>query len=596
MSSVISWDRLREATRTNVIISENGEPALPEEWDYEPVIEEEFDEALAMKKAQDVIGVSPSQFVEFSIRVREPKTQQLIPFSFDQRRYLRLPYDVSSKRTLYKCGRQVEKSTLLGNKCISYAAIHSSFSILYVSPTNAQTKVFSQDRLKEPIDTSDILKAWTTSKLADNVFLKKFVNRSQITLRYAYHNADRVRGIPSDMILIDEIQDIITDNIPVIEESASHSEFKVFIYAGTPKSYDNTLERYWSDHSTQNEWAIPCEHHGVPKDPSSWHWNVLGEQHIGKDGLICDRCGNRINPMHMRSQWVSMNPRVRKELKEPYEGFRIPQLMVPWLPWGDILDKYRTYARDKFFNEVLGLSYDSGTRPLRREDVIQNCRSGFFMNEDTLKRVRSIIGQANPVWAGIDWGTGTEHSFTVLSLGTYLNDRFFIFYIHRFEGPESEPVIQLQLIEDILKYWNVQSVGTDYGGGVHQNNQLMRSLGKNKVWPYQYSTPSQKVRWEPLLHHFLVHRTEVMKDIFEAIKRGNVFGFPDWQQFEKPFGQDFLNIFSEYVETQRMIRYDAPPDKTDDSFHSLLYCFLVSMITHPRYDILNPTSETRSVD
>ena len=42
--------------------------------------------------------------------------------------------------------------------------------------------------------------AFETRKLSDNVFLKKFVNRSQITLRYSYHNADRVRGIPADIL------------------------------------------------------------------------------------------------------------------------------------------------------------------------------------------------------------------------------------------------------------------------------------------------------------------------------------------------------------------------------------------------------------
>jgi hypothetical protein len=214
----------------NVIISETGQLEEPAEWDYEPEVFEGFiDEAEILKKSSELIGVAPSQFVEFAIQVPDKKSQQFLPFSFDGRRYLRLPYDTPAKRTLYKCGRQVEKSTLLGNKCLAYVCVINAFNVLYVSPTNQQTKTFSQDRLKEPIETSPVLKSWTTTKLSDNIFQKKFVNRSQITLRYAYHNADRTRGIPADMVLIDEIQDVITDNIPVVEQCASHSPFKIFI-------------------------------------------------------------------------------------------------------------------------------------------------------------------------------------------------------------------------------------------------------------------------------------------------------------------------------------------------------------------------------
>jgi hypothetical protein len=578
---------------SSVVFSTNGEPELKEEWDYEPDPPDfEFDdpEEIAKKEA-DIIGISPSQYTEFAIRVPDKATQTRVPFNFEGRQYLKLPYNTQAKRALFKCGRQVEKSTLLGNKCISYCCIISSFNVLYVSPTNQQTKTFSMDRLKEPIETSDIVKAWTTSKLSDNVFLKKFINRSQITLRYAYHNADRVRGIPADMILIDELQDIITDNIPIIEECASHSIYKLFTYSGTPKSLDNPLEKYWTDYSTQNEWVVPCEHHGVPGDPSTWHWNILKEENIGQEGLICEKCKNPINACHPLAQWASMNPGVKDKLTDFYEGFRIPQLMVPWLEWHEILDKQRKHDRAQFHNEVLGLSYDSGTRPLTRQDVIDNCKPGLYMTKEQITAILSRLGGASPVFAGCDWGTG-EGTYTVLSLGAYVDDFFTIFYIHRFEGPEVEPPNQLELIDNIIKSFGVSMVGCDYGGGFDRNDHLQRKFGTERIYKYQYSQPGQKVKWEPELKRFLVHRTEVMSDIFNAIKRRNFIRFPDWSQFEDPFAKDCLNIFAEYNEQQRQIQYKKSPDCTDDSFHSILLCCLASMLKIPRFDILNPTQKT----
>ena len=592
---VISNDEYRRQFNQRVIVSESGQPELPEEWDYEDKPDDSemlSDEEIAAAQSK-LIHISPSKYVEFAVRVPDKVQQKKVPFSFEQRRYLKLPYNTPAKRQLFKCGRQVEKSTLLGNKCLSYCCIVNSFNVLYVSPTNQQTKTFSQDRLKEPVETSDILKAWTTTKLSDNVFLKKFINRSQITLRYAYHHADRVRGIPADMILIDELQDIITDNIGIIEECASHSPYKIFIYSGTPKSYDNAIEHYWTNFSTQSEWVVPCERHGTPGDSGTWHWNVLGENNIGREGLICEKCKNPINAMHPKAQWASMNPSIKEKMKDYYEGYRIPQLMVPWLAWHEILDKQYKHDRATFYNEVLGLSYDSGTRPLTRQDIIDNCKPGLLMTQEGLAEIQRRLGAASPVYAGIDWGTG-EGTYTVLSLGAYIDDVFTIFYVHRFEGQEIEPPVQLDLIEQIIRNWRVQIVGTDYGGGFDRNDHLQRKFGTDRIWKYQYSTPSQKVKWEPQLRRFLVHRTEVMSDMFNAIKRRNVVRFPDFSQFEDPFGKDFLNIFSEFNEQQRQVQYKKSPDCTDDTFHSFLLCFLASMIKHPRFDVLNPTAKTGS--
>ena len=940
---VVTADEYRRKFASPVILSSTGEPAIREEWDYEPEVDDFIDDEVLAAKQREIINVSASEFTEFSVMVPDKVLKKRVPFSFHQRRYLKLPYDTPTKRLLFKCGRQVEKSTLLGNKCLAYCCINADFQVLYVSPTNLQTKTFSQDRLREPVETSEKLKAWTTTKLSDNVFLKKFVNRSQITLRYAYHNADRVRGIPSDMILIDEVQDVITDNIPVIEECASHSPYKIFIYSGTPKSLDNPLEKYWIEQSTQNEWVVPCEHHGVPGDPGTWFWNILDESNIGAEGLICSKCKQPINSMHPMAQWASMNPEVAKKLEEPFEGYRVPQLMVPWLKWHEILDKQKRLSRALFHNEVLGLSYDAGTRPLTRQDVIDNCQPGFLMTPQQLTKVKSSLSSASPVFAGIDWGchdeqtriltprgfvhfkdltaedqvaqwdptsrnmsfvtpkvrtvrdwdkpllhfktkggldlmvtdthrmrtsvagrdqwvvesagetaarggninfvgsvrwegtlretftlpglpvspgyagsesrtfkmedwlellgylitegglcydgerpsclkmsqretvnhetylkmqhcldrlaipfstfpnvktgdvnwtiygkqlwqwyasnvgtssetkripreflalpeaqlrvlfqamvdgdgytdpregctggayystskelcedfqelcirlglrcvvrlhkpaegnrqarwramwsegrdyhlntpsTSVEHvpysgkvyccavptgfivterngcvsyqgntgenTYTVFCLGAYLDSKFTVFYIHRFEGPESEPEVQLDLIETLIRNWNVRTVGVDYGGGYWPNDQLQRKFGQERIWKYQYSTPGVKVKWEAPLHRFLVHRTEVMSDVFNAIKRKDVFRFPDWSQFYDPFAQDFLNIFSEYNEQTRQLQYKKSPDCTDDSFHSVLYCFLASMLKIPRFDVMNPQEKTRS--
>lgn len=534
--------------------------------------------------------LSPSEFTSFAFRMIRPDGMGYENFQFEGRRHMRQLYDTRAKRILLKCGRQVEKSTLLGNSAIAHSCMISGFRTLYVSPSATQTKTFSVDRIKEPLETSDILRSYTTTALQQNVFEKQFVNRSKITLRYAFLNADRVRGIPAWKLLIDELQDILSDNIPVIEQSTSHApeNWKSFIYAGTPKSLDNTLEYYWSGTargrpmSTMGEWMVPCDRCGSTAGAGRY-WNILGEKNIQRKGLSCERCHKRINPMHVDSQWSS-------QVKDGiFESYRIPQLMVPWRSWDEIMLDYGRYDRQRFYNEVLGISYDSGLRPLTRAQLRACSNPEIHMDLESLKKYVTY-GAGNPVFCGVDWGTG-ESSFTVISFATYVNQKFRVFYIHRFQGEEVDPKIQILRIIELIAYFNTRIIGADYGGGFYPNDELVRKFGPKRIHKYQYlARGKRKIGWNPMFRRWQCVRTEVMSDVFNAIKRRQ-FELPNWEEFEDPYANDMLNIYSEYNNKLRMLQYDHQVDRPDDAFHSVLYCFLASMIVYPRPDIVAPYKE-----
>lgn len=537
--------------------------------------------------ASDKISLTPSNFVETSIMMPNPETRRLQNFSFKERRYLKQIYDCPEKRVLLMCGRQVEKSTTLGNKTLSYACLIPHFRILYVSPSSTQTKEFSKTRIKEMMETCPVLRTWFPSHLTDNVFEKRAINRSVITLRYAFLNADRCRGLSADLIAMDEFQDLLLDNIPVIEEAASHSHFKWFIYSGTPKSLDNPIQHYWDNYSTQNEWVVPCKRHGFSQVPGSWHWNILGENNIGLNGLICDKCGELIDPSDEDAQWIKTgfpDPRF-----ETFEGFRIPQLMVPWSDWSNILTKYNQYPRAKFYNEVLGQSFDSGQRPLKRQDILDNCDPNLKMNVRTIKDLLKTIG-GKRIYAGIDWGQDSNNSYTILTLAAYIDGFFTVFFCYRFSGAEAEPKVQLEKIKKFIDTFNISKVGVDYGGGFWPNDELLRKYGDKRIVRYQYSSPRQVLKYDNQKGRFLVHRSEVMGSIFNAIKRRTVFRFPRWEDFASPFGSDMLSTFSEYNERTRLTEYKKSPNTTDDTFHSLVFCFLASMTEFPRPEIIVPTA------
>ena len=339
------------------------------------------DEARWRRLSRHIIKIRPSDFVTRFIRVKDSDSGEVIPIDFTERKYLERPYNTGSKRMLFMTSRQTEKSTTLGNKLLQRSAMRRHGAALFVTPSALQTTVFSKTRVADIVDISPLIKGMTSKSLTNNILEKEFISGSKIYLRYAYLTADRIRGLSVNDVFCDEIQDLLSQNMPVIEETASHARNPFFCYSGTPKTFDNTIEHYWSKASTQSEWVIPCEAHGTPKRPETWHWNVLGEKNLGKHGPICDKCGKLLNPEHPMAQWVSMNPGA------DYEGFRICRLMVPWFAknpekWAEILSAYELYPRAQFFNEVLALSYDSGTKPISRTELIQACDSDYKNTEE----------------------------------------------------------------------------------------------------------------------------------------------------------------------------------------------------------------------
>jgi len=355
----------------------------------------------------------------------------------------------------------------------------------------------------------------------------------------------------------DEIQDILTDNIPVIRECLSHSTYKKELYSGTPKTTSNAIEFYW-DMSSQNEWLVKCQ----------WckYWNILGMDNIGTHSIICSKCGKPINP-HV-GQWVTMYPDAK------WEGFRISQLMVPWVTFEDIQDKLNDYPTSKFYNEVLGLPYDSGVKPITESHLRSCCTYGNIMDPPDPVKIRG------PVFAGIDWGTGgvsgEEHpSYSILTLGSYFNPNVFtIFYAKKFMGPEADLLKITTIIGQIFQRYNMAFTMSDWGYGQALNMQLRQAWGLERIAECQYVSQNIPIKFEPSNFRYKVDRTTIMTEFFHTIKQQKIQFF-DWPDFQM-FGVDFLNIDSEFNDRTQKMTYNHMPDKPDDSFHSSLYCWLAA--------------------
>jgi hypothetical protein len=468
---------------------------------------------------------------------------------------------VANGIVVHNCGRQVEKSSSLAAKLISSSCVQKNWKCLYVSSSDRQTKVFSHVRLDRVLASPYVRgKYFDPQRCVDDVYEKQMLNGSTIFLSYASTDADRCRGITADMLLCDEIQDMTSDVFPVLEETMSHQPHPHKVYAGTPKTLNNSMETHWKN-STQCEWLIWC---------ACGEWVFQDEKIVRKAGPTCPKCGNIIDPAF--GKWVPMGAEDAE-----FMGFRIPQTMVPWIvqfpnKWKDLYEKSVKWGQKDFYNEVLGLAHEKGANPITETELKACC-----------DQTRGIVHLRNPtkyfdaMYAGVDWGAGLG-SFTVLTIGGYHGGKFHVEFVKRFVDEKDEPGVQVEEIAKICQRFGVGLVGCDWGGGYVQNKDLaVKMTGyADVVQFYESGVKKRDMSYQPTSRLYTFNRSMGIAMVITEIKNKG-FSLPKWEAFSE-FAEDFTCVFEDYNRALRQIVYDHPDSMPDDALHSMMFFILALKI------------------
>jgi len=159
------------------------------------------------------------------------------PFSLAKRPWWQRIYNVNHPDIIVMGGRQIEKSTFIGNRLTAEACL-TRLNYIYASATNNHVKRFHRDRLTDTVYGNKLIRVNFTraSHCVNSQSMIRFANLSAIDLITLRGNGDTARGIPGDRLYIDEMQDITSDAIYVANECLSHAkDGGVTIYTGTPK-------------------------------------------------------------------------------------------------------------------------------------------------------------------------------------------------------------------------------------------------------------------------------------------------------------------------------------------------------------------------
>jgi hypothetical protein len=415
-------------------------------------------------------------------------------FQFETLFYTRMP-----KSMVLKTGRQVGKSTVGSAHGVITCTSIPYFRTLYITPLFEQVRRLSNNYVRPFVEQSPVRALWTGTNTENNVLQRSFRNYSMMQFSFASLDADRVRGIRSDKVVIDEVQDMDSDLIPIIKETMSASPWAISQYSGTPKTPDNTIEGLWLS-SSQAEWCIPCKNckklnvastkHDLEKMIGPWRDDISERN----PATICASCQKTIFPWEGR--WIHRYP----ERRFQFAGYHVPQPIMhihyaDRMKWTELLAKregYGNYTPEKYMNEVLGESCGTGVQLVSMDELQTACTLEYVNNpRDPRASIKDIEKYRHRVLA-VDWGGGGEQgiSLTVVAvMGITQTGTIHVIWGRRLMTPHDHLLEARQCLEyfDLFK---CSFIAHDYTGAGSLRETFLCQAGV----PYDRLIPVQYVR------------------------------------------------------------------------------------------------------
>jgi hypothetical protein len=489
---------------------------------------------------------------------------------FETRPHWKQIYNEQSRYVVLMTSRQIGKSTFQATRILYEMLGTKNASILLANAKETQSKKFRQQSLLPQINRNPKLQRIAFDKTSiNNAEMMKLSNGATLYLEHVGTSADSARGSSAPTIIVDEVQDIPRENLDVIMESAANfPKDSKYRFSGTCKDDRNIMHQLFLD-TCQYEWIIPCASCNQDNPP-------IGMKHIDleREYLFCSHCKEPIDTLMGR--WVAQNPKCKRV------GYRIPRLIDSNTVWRNgadgILDKYETYSRNKFLNEVMAIPSVQGEALITLQELESFCEDRLMMNPENVLR-HEIENQA--IIATVDWAYNTELggiSHTIICIAKVEHDRIKILFMKRFSGPYYDgvkgPDLVLDEILGLVSAFGVDWVLADHRIGNKENLRLKQRIG-NRLVEVEYSAGSHPVTLKPDCLRYSIPRTESLDRLFNQLRAGR-FTFPN-ADASGEFLTDILNVYTHYNEEHTRRFYKRKGGGSDDFLHLLNYTLIAAI-------------------
>ena len=473
------------------------------------------------KDNKQVVTVEPD-VVEWTEKHRIINRQ---PWEFPSewhKQLYRMSADDSIKRVMFVKGRQLQITELAANILI-YSMLRKPITAVYTSPRYDQVNRFSKDRLRKALKESKLTNYLAPSETGRRMFSvgrNAFVNGSILYCVSAWGAFDALRGIPADLIVVDEVQSIQSDAFPVLEENLSFTKGKMIVI-GSPLLAGQPFETMWKL-SDMSEWD-KAERDWLPK----------------------------------------------KDAENGYRGFHISQRIAPWITDAEIKKKRRTYDEQRFLNEVEGQFFAGGSVPYLPDDI-----TSLFVNESLLPDLQGLTTES---YLGADWGSG-GNAFSVVSiLVKRPNGKIDLVYYERME--ERDLTVQLMKIKQMIVKFNSRLAFVDTGYGAWQLQELQKAFGNRVLGVYYTRRPEKpfEVKMTDFGVTAITDRTHLLDRVERELVKNKALiirkGYQNVDWLVDAFTCQSIDV--QQTQFGRTYRdWSKARGTPDDALHSIAYAYL----------------------
>jgi hypothetical protein len=472
------------------------------------------------------------------------------PFSFKQRPYLLPIYRDKHPRIIVTKARQMEMTEWLVNWLLHNLTTYPFTTAIYTAPRMDQVSRFSRDRFRRAILDAPKLRDIISKirELEDDVPAISRVPFSSGSICYlisAWGDFSAIRNIAADFVAVDEMQDVQSEALPVIEESMSHSKHRRMVLVGTASDAGSEFDKIWRQ-SDMKEWNLDSD------------------------------------------AWIPQKPENRF-----YSGYHIDQRMASWIielppDHPDSIEGKRVrYSEHRFTNEVLGLFYRGLAKPLLPEDLLKCAdRNLEFMPS---------LAPPHVSYAGVDWGGG-QFAFTVIWIMLKQPDsRLRTLYVHKFS--ERDPMRQVEIIGNLIPLFNVRQLVADIGYGAVQVSELQKKYGSRVIGCQYVRRPEIPLERKESDEYgkriaqmmVLADRSFWIETAIDHIKHKAADGsvnprliLPWKEPLDMEWAIDHFTCIEmqeeETVSGKKYHHYTHPEGQPDDALHSFIYALIAESI------------------
>lgn len=333
--------------------------------------------------------------------------------------------DVSIQKVVVMSAAQIGKTDGFILNPIGYFMHYDPSPIMVLQPTIQMAETFSKDRLSPMLRDTPVLRDRVNDKARNsgNTILQKIFPGGHVTMVGA-NSPSSLASRPIRILLADEIDRYPAtagnEGDPLLLAGKRLTTFwnKKEVDVSTPTIKGLSRIEVEFEHSTQEEWNVPCPECGTLV-PLEWANIVFHRENLDEIECACPACGV-LSPEMAWKEHFSDGHFVAKYPERNVRGFHLNALASQFVEWREIVQKFITANDEKkkgniellkvWTNTEMGQTWEEEGEQLETDDLYKrrekyNCE----VPEEVLVLTAGVDVQDNRFEAEVvGWGEEKE--------------------------------------------------------------------------------------------------------------------------------------------------------------------------------------------